>query len=202
MSTVLWRSFLDNPKKLSEKKRRLTGRILEHCGAIDHDITDAFEKYFEGNAYTYFALEEKLLDMRRLFETLQHQVSETQTMAELGKLAERVGFVEDRLDEMESKLYNRRRRKRRFSFADFFNQYREQIGSGAEREVGSLQEAYTLLGLKGGEGMLEVTATFRRFAKKYHPDARGGDRSCEMELRRAVGAYQYIKQNFAKNNRP
>ncbi len=191
----------DNTKGLSERKRKLTHRIIELCGAVDQDLGYTFEKTFEENSYAYFAVEEKLFGIKTLFETILNQVKEATTLSELSKVAERVGFVEDRLDEMESQIYNRRRRKQnRFRFSDFFNKYREQIGNGAESEIPSLKDAYDLLGLSGKEGMLEVTATFRRFAKEYHPDARGGDRSCEEQLRRIVGAYQYIKLHFA--NKP
>lgn len=117
-------------------------------------------------------------------------------MSDLSKMAERVGYVEDRMDELIAPLYNRRRRKRNaFRFSDFFNKYKEQIGSGAESEVSSLKHAFELLGLSGNENMLKVTTAFRSLAKKYHPDVLGGDRSGEIELRHIVGAYQYIKQN-------
>jgi DnaJ-class molecular chaperone len=49
-----------------------------------------------------------------------------------------------------------------------------------------------------GTGMTEVTAAFRRYAKEYHPDARGGDRSTEAELRKVVEAYQMIKQHLVE----
>jgi hypothetical protein len=186
----------DNAVKLLEQKQKLTRRIVALCGSIEQDLTVAFEKYFDDNSYAYFSFEEKLNSIRTLFESMRSQVAETTMLSDLSKMAERVGFVEDRMDEIIAPLYNRRRRKRSgFRFSDFFNKYKEQIGSGAESEISSLEEAFDLLGLSGNENLLEVTAAFRRFAKKYHPDARGGDRSCEIELRRIVGAYQYIKQN-------
>jgi curved DNA-binding protein CbpA len=43
--------------------------------------------------------------------------------------------------------------------------------------------------------MAKVTAAFRRLAKQLHPDARGGDRSQEPQLRKLVAAYQFIKDN-------
>jgi len=187
---------MDEAKKLLEQKQKLTRRISALCGSIDQDLAVAFEKYFEENSYAYFSFEEKLFGIKTLFETIQNQVAETTTLSELTKMAERVGFVEDRMDELIAPLYNRRKRKRNsFRFSDFFNKYKEQIGSGAESEMSSLQEAFQLLGLSGNEDMLKVTTAFRSLAKKYHPDVLGGDRSCEIELRRIVGAYQYIKQN-------
>jgi len=148
------------------------------------------------NSYAYFSLEEKLLGIKTLFESIQNQVAEAARISDLSKTAERVLYVEDRMDEIIGPLYNRRRRKRnQFRFSDFFNKYKEQIGSGAESEVSSLKEAFDLLGLSGDENMLKVAAAFRSLAKQYHPDARGGDRSDETKLRRIVGAYRYIKQN-------
>ena len=187
---------MEDAKKLLEQKRRLTRRIVALCGSIDQDLTVAFEKYFEENSYVYFSFEEKLNGIKTLFESIQNQVADTIRLSELSKMAERLGYVEDRMDELIAPLYNRRRRKRNtFRFSDFFNKYKEQIGSGAESEMSSLDEAFELLGLSGNENMLKVTSAFRSLAKKYHPDVLGGDRSGEIELRRIVGAYQYIKQN-------
>jgi len=186
----------DDATKLLEHKRKLSRRISVLCVSIEQDISFAFEKYFEAHSYTYFSLEERLHGIKALFESIQNQVAEATRLPDLSKMAERVAYVEERMDELVSPLYNRRRQKgNRFRFSDFFNKYREQIGSGAESEVASLKDAFELLGLSGNENMAKVTATFRSFAKQYHPDACGGDRSHEIDLRRIVGAYQYIKQN-------
>ncbi len=189
----------EDAKKLLEQKHKLSRRISALCGSIEQDLSFAFEKYFEENSYAYFSLEEKLHGLKALFESIQNQIAETTRMPDLSKMAERVGYVEDRMDELTAPIYNRRRRKRNaFLFSDFFNKYKEQIGNGAESEISTLKEAFELLGLLGNENMLKVTAAFRTLAKKYHPDALGGDRSGETELRRIVGAYQYIKQNHPR----
>jgi len=186
----------DNAKKLMEQKRKLSRKITALRDEINRDLLVAFEKYFEENSYTYFSFEEKLERFKTLFESIQNQIVETTRIAGLTCMAERIGYVEDQMDEVAYRLYNRRRRKRnRFLFSDFFNKYRAHIGSGSESELSSLEEAFELLGLSGKESLSEVTAAFRNFAKQYHPDARGGDRSHEIDLRRIVGAYQYIKQN-------
>jgi hypothetical protein len=164
-------------------------------GSIDQDILFAFEKYFDDNSYDYLSLEEKMQSMQDLLEMIQNQAQEATRLSEISKFSERVGYIEERMDEVVSPLYNRRRRSKRFRFSDFFTKYQEQMGKGAESEVSSLKEAFDLLGLSGDENMLKVTTAFRALAKKYHPDARGGDRSGEIELRKIVGAYQYIKQN-------
>ncbi|MEK7286242.1 MAG: DnaJ domain-containing protein [Nitrospirota bacterium] len=186
---------MDDAKKITDQKRKLTQKIMLLRIGIEQDIIYAFEKHFENDSYVYLAFEQKMTSITGLLEIIQNQIVETTRLFELGKIAERLGYVEERIDETVSPLYNRRRKSRRFRFSDFFNKYKEQMGGGAESEVGSLKEAFDLLGLSGNEDMLVVTTTFRRLAKKYHPDARGGDRSYEIELRKIVGAYQLIKQN-------
>jgi hypothetical protein len=181
--------------KLLERKAKLTGRINKVCETIDQDISYTFEKFFENNSYAYFALEEKLMGMKFLLETLRDQVKEAASVGDLLTFVGRMDYIEDRLDEMESQIYRRRRKRlHRFRLADFFNASQKE---GQDNRVASLQTAYTLLGLTGQEGLLEVTATFRRLVKSCHPDARGGDRSDEGRLRKIMDAYQYIKQHFA-----
>ncbi|MEK7702382.1 MAG: DnaJ domain-containing protein [Nitrospirota bacterium] len=186
---------MDDAKKIADQKRKLIRKaIMLHAG-IEKDILYVFEKYFDDNSYAYLSFEQKMSSTLALLQSIQTQIEETNRLFDLSKIAERIGYIEERVDELVSPLYNRRRKSRRFRFSDFFNKYKEQMGGGAESEIGSLKEAFDLLGLSGEEDMLVVTATFRRLAKKYHPDACGGDRSGEIELRKIVGAYQLIKQN-------
>lgn len=188
----------DATKKLFERKRQLNRRIIELRGTLQIDLAFAFEHYYEARAYTYFAVEEKIQDFEELFLKLEIQIDESDNLSDLGRTAERVSYVEDRLDELQSEIYNRPRRRRRrpFSFGDFFNQYSQQNGnaqSASQGEISSLAEAYQILGLEEGVNLAGVTAAFRKFAKEYHPDARGGDRSSETQLRKVVEAYQMIK---------
>jgi len=37
---------------------------------------------------------------------------------------------------------------------------------------------------------------FRKRAKELHPDVRAGDRSGEVQLRKLIAAYQYIKSIY------
>ncbi|HZR46069.1 MAG TPA: DnaJ domain-containing protein [Candidatus Manganitrophaceae bacterium] len=190
----------DAVKKLFERKRQLNRRIIELRGALQIDLAFAFEHYYEARAYTYFAIEEKIQDFEELFLKLEIQIDESDNLSDLGRTAERVAYVEDRLDELQSEIYNRPRRRRRrpFSFGDFFSQFAgQQNGNGAggsQGEISSLAEAYQVLGLEEGVNLAGVTAAFRKFAKEYHPDARGGDRSSETQLRKVVEAYQMIKE--------
>src|SRR2546428_316925 len=52
------------------------------------------------------------------------------------------------------------------------------------------------IGLEEGSSYTAVTKAFRRKAKELHPDARAGDRSGEVQLRKLIAAYQYIKSIY------
>ncbi|HIE65291.1 MAG TPA: hypothetical protein EYG28_01550 [Nitrospiria bacterium] len=119
-------------------------------------------------------------------------------MALLRQSAGRFDYLADLLDELEAVLYRRPRRRRRASsrLSDFFSRFSQKTGNGSSSskgEISSLTEAYQALDLEEGVSMSRVTSVFRRLAKKYHPDAHGGDRSSESSLRRVVEAYQMIK---------
>lgn len=189
-------------KKLQERKHRLKRRIAELNETIEIDLAFASDRSDDPRAFSFFTLEEKLQDFQELFQKILDQVDEATTLADLDRTVGRLSYVEDRLDEAESQLYNRARRRRRrpFNLGDFFSQF-SQNGSGAassQGEISSLEEAYKILGIEEGTGLTGVTAAFRRYAKEYHPDARGGDRSAESELRKVVEAYQMIKQHLAE----
>jgi curved DNA-binding protein CbpA len=67
-------------------------------------------------------------------------------------------------------------------------------------EVNTAGEAYEALGLEFGSSMSAVTKAFREKAKKFHPDARKGDRSSEPQLRRILEAYQLLKDYLSLSN--
>lgn len=194
----------DFVQKLRDRKGRLRRRLTELNETIEIDLGFAVDRYDDARAHSFFTLEERLQEMQMLFQKVLDQVDEATTLADLDRTAGRLSYVEDRLDELESQLYNRPRRRRRrpFNLADFFSQFSQQNGSEAAShgEIASLAQAYRVLGIEEGTGLTEVTAAFRRYAKEYHPDARGGDRSAEAELRRVVEAYQMIKQHLAESN--
>ncbi|TAK08713.1 MAG: hypothetical protein EPO39_03935 [Candidatus Manganitrophaceae bacterium] len=190
-------------KKLQERKHRLKRRIAELNETIEIDLAFASDRSDDPRAFSFFTIEEKLQDFQELFQKILEQVDEATTLADLDRTVGRLSYVEDRLDEAESQLYNRSRRRRRrpFSLGDFFSQFSRQNGSGgasSQGEISSLAEAYKILGIEEGTGLTDVTAAFRRYAKEYHPDARGGDRSTEAELRKVVEAYQMIKQHLGE----
>ena len=183
-------------KKKSGLKRYLEKLSTALPPAFDH----AFDRYFEAQAGTYLKLEAKLVRFEGLILKLEDQIAEADTMADLRQTAGRLAYVADRIDEVEASLYKRSRRRNRFVFdlSDFFNssQKNRNGSSPSQGEVHSLDEAYQTLNIEEGATLSEVTAAFRRLAKQYHPDARGGDRSNERHLRRVLEAYQIVKESL------
>ena len=49
------------------------------------------------------------------------------------------------------------------------------------------------LGLDERASPAEVKARYKALVKRHHPDANGGDRSCEERLRQIIQAYSYLK---------
>jgi DnaJ-class molecular chaperone len=39
----------------------------------------------------------------------------------------------------------------------------------------------------------DIKAKFKLLVKRHHPDANGGDRACEDQLREIIQAYKYLK---------
>jgi hypothetical protein len=55
------------------------------------------------------------------------------------------------------------------------------------------QKAFDVLGLEVDATSADIKARFKLLVKRHHPDANGGDRSCEDQLRRIIQAYNYLK---------
>jgi hypothetical protein len=55
------------------------------------------------------------------------------------------------------------------------------------------RKALGVLGLEPPATKQEVKARFKELVKRHHPDANGGDRSCEAKLREIIQAYNYLK---------
>lgn len=80
-------------------------------------------------------------------------------------------------------------------------------GSGARgeppgerrRHLSRLQrDALIALDLEEDVGLNEVKARYKELVKRFHPDANGGDRSSEEQLKRVIRAYRVLKaSNFA-----
>jgi DnaJ domain len=68
-------------------------------------------------------------------------------------------------------------------------------GGGVEaRPVRNAErKALDTLGLEAGASLKEVKSRFKALVKRHHPDANGGDRSSEDQLREIIQAYKYLK---------
>jgi DnaJ-class molecular chaperone len=56
------------------------------------------------------------------------------------------------------------------------------------------RKALHALGLEEGAGGAEIKARFKELVKRHHPDANGGDRASEDQLRAIIEAYNYLKK--------
>jgi hypothetical protein len=55
------------------------------------------------------------------------------------------------------------------------------------------RKALDALGLEQTASAPDIKARFKVLVKRHHPDANGGDRSCEDRLREIIQAYNYLK---------
>ena len=55
------------------------------------------------------------------------------------------------------------------------------------------RKALDVLGLEPSATSADIKARFKVLVKRHHPDANGGDRSCEDQLRDIIQAYNYLK---------
>ena len=55
------------------------------------------------------------------------------------------------------------------------------------------RKAFDTLGLEIDAAAAEIKARFKELVKRHHPDANGGDRSCEDRLVEIIQAYNYLK---------
>ena len=55
------------------------------------------------------------------------------------------------------------------------------------------RKAFDTLGLDVDAAAAEIKARFKELVKRHHPDANGGDRSCEDRLVEIIQAYNYLK---------
>lgn len=183
-------------------KRRLRRHLSKMKAALPDVLEHAFSRYYETQPMTYLKVEEKTYRFEDLLMGLQAEVNRVEGMANLRQVAGRANYVADQLDALESNVFKRARRRGRrpFNLADFLDKFTKQSSNGTSSkngEVSSLSEAYETLDLEEGCNLRQLMTAFRKLAKKYHPDARGGDRSDEGALRRVVAAYQMIKESLA-----
>ena len=184
-------------------------RVFEVQARAGKDMDYAFEALLQEQPDLSLKMEDELEEVVRMVGLIEAELDTASGLAELERLDRRIDFVEDRFEELEAELYirPRRRRKRRPSLFDFF---RTAAGGGGgsggssdvQGEVNNSTDAYAILGLDEGSSYTAVTKAFRKKAKELHPDAREGDRSGEMQLRKLISAYQYLKSihNWGEDN--
>ena len=90
-----------------------------------------------------------------------------------------------------------------YGASDPFEVFREVGGHGGRPHAGRTEEtrsvrnaerkALGVLGLEIEATKAEIKAQFKLLVKRHHPDANGGDKSCEDKLREIIQAYNYLK---------
>jgi hypothetical protein len=62
--------------------------------------------------------------------------------------------------------------------------------------MGSIADAYRILGVSAGSSMVDITRAYRRLAKKYHPDSNPGDPTSTHEMMMQINeAYRLLKKS-------
>jgi len=175
-------------------------RVAEIQARVPKGIDYAFESLLQEQPDLSLKMEGALEEVLRMAETIDGEIEEVSSVAELERLDRRIEFIEEQFEDVEAELYSRprRRRKRRPNLFDFFRQAAGGGGgygesSDPQGEVRTAAEAFAVLGLEEGSSYTAVTKAFRKKAKELHPDSREGDRSGEVQLRKLIVAYQYIK---------
>jgi len=190
----------DRQKQIAGRKQRMRRHLARLTQTVQEDMSACLEKQDEMLPEIFFHLDERFQKIESLFDAISIQIDDVSTLIEASRCAERIAFVEDCLDEAEAELYRRPRRRRPGpDFARLFGfTQKGRANATAEESIPSLSAAYRILGLEEVESdLISVTRAFRRFVKECHPDARGGDRSGEGDLRRALAAYQMIRAHLS-----
>lgn len=178
----------------------MKGRVAEIQARVTKGIDYAFESLLQEQPDLSLKMEGALEEVLRMMETIDGELEDIASVAELERLDRRIEFIEEQFEDIEAELYSRprRRRKRRPNLFDFFRRATGGGGGGGDSsdpqgEVRTAADAFAVLGLEEGSSYAAVTKAFRKKAKELHPDSRDGDRSGEAQLRKLIAAYQYIK---------
>jgi hypothetical protein len=84
-------------------------------------------------------------------------------------------------------------------FADPIGMHRQRFHRGRRRETQEpryspvTMNALHALGLDDTAGAEVIKARYKGLVKRHHPDANGGDRSCEEKLREIIHAYKTLR---------
>jgi hypothetical protein len=178
-------------------------RIADLKAKSEDSLDVAIDTMMQERVDSYFRVEQGFAEIEHSLQTIEEELSLVGDLSTAQRLEARLEFVEDRYDELDSEVRQRpRRRRRKINLTDFL----KAAGGGgsplsdSRGEVNTAGEAYDALGLEFGSPMSAVTKAFRDKAKKFHPDARKGDRSSEPQLRRILEAYQLLKEYLSLSN--
>ena len=194
-------SYFHTQEKILTRKRRLRQRLEEVEYKVQEGLFYAVEKLMQDRMDTYFIVEEKLEELERLFAGLTLELNAVTEPAAMLKLEKRFYYLEDSFEEIDSMMRNRPARYRnRFNLFDFLRRWQDEQADAPDpdSEILNSREAYEILGLPLDSDLKTVTMAFRRQVKQLHPDQRDGDRSQEIQLRKILAAYQYIKKESGR----
>jgi hypothetical protein len=82
---------------------------------------------------------------------------------------------------------------REFGGAGGWRPQRERVEPQGRTVRNAERKALGVLGLETDVTAADIKARFKLLVKRHHPDANGGDRSCEDKLREIIQAYNYLK---------
>jgi hypothetical protein len=68
-----------------------------------------------------------------------------------------------------------------------------RIAPETRKILNAQRRALDVLGLEGDAKRADIKAKFKILVKRHHPDANGGDRGSEDQLREIIQAYNYLK---------
>ncbi len=188
-------------RKLGKYRVGMLRRIAELKAKSEDSLDVAIDTMMEARVDSYFRIEQGFAEIDHSLQTIEEELALVGDLTTAQRLEARLDFIEDRYDELDSEVRQRpRRRRRKINMADFFKTASGGGMPGQPGEVNTAGEAYEALGLEFGSSMSAVTKAFRDKAKKFHPDARKGDRSSEPQLRRILEAYQLLKEYLSLSN--
>jgi hypothetical protein len=190
-------------RKLGKYRIGMLRRIADLKAKTEDSLDVAIDTMMQERVDSYFRVEQGFAEIEHSLQTIEEELSLVGDLSTAQRLEARLEFVEDRYDELDSEVRQRpRRRRRKMNLTDFFKMASGGGGAmpGQPGEINTAGEAYEALGLEFGSSMSTVTKAFRDKAKKFHPDARKGDRSSEPQLRRILEAYQLLKEYLSLSN--
>ncbi len=190
-------------RKLGRYRIGMLRRIADLKAKTEDSLEVAIDTMMQERVDSYFRVEQGLAEIEHSLQTIEEELALVGDLTTAQRLESRLEFVEDRYDELDSEVRERpRRRRRKINLTDFFKMAGGGGGAmpGQPGEINTAGEAYEALGLEFGSSMSVVTRAFRDKAKKFHPDARKGDRSSEPQLRRILESYQLLKEYLSLSN--